>query len=232
MNQTEARKFINHIIELILENMANILTLRYSMRIKNDQTPVTDADFFLEELIKNYVCGHLENVSFIGEESFFESQIDYAGFQVIVDPIDGTENFTSGLKEWGVSCGIWYNKEHLASFLLMPELGLKLMTGDKIKRLHSSRITGVSSGISEKLLQTMKEPGQYRIMGCATYNIYNVINGSYKRFINPEGTYVWDILPGLMLSLEQGCRVYVNEKEFQGEFLDPNRKYRVDIYAK
>lgn len=75
----------------------------------------------------------------------------------------------------------------------------------------------------------MSNPGEYRIFGCAVYNIYNVIRGSFKRFINPKGAYVWDILPGTMLAFEQGCRVLVDDAPYNGTYLDPSRKYRITI---
>ena len=66
-------------------------------------------------------------------------------------------------------------------------------------------------------------------MGCAVYNLYNVIRGSFARFTNPRGAHAWDLLPGLMLALEHKCDVEVEGKPYHGEFLEPGRKYRVDI---
>ena len=38
-----------------------------------------------------------------------------AGWIAVLDPIDGTENFCSGLKEWGVSLSIWQGARHAGS---------------------------------------------------------------------------------------------------------------------
>ena len=51
----------------------------------------------------------------------------------------------------------------------------------------------------------------------------------YSRFSNPKGAYAWDLLPGLMICLEQGCDVAVDGKPFDGRFLEPHRRYRVDV---
>lgn len=75
----------------------------------------------------------------------------------------------------------------------------------------------------------MNKPGEYRIVGCAVYNLYNVIRGTYRRFVNPDGAYVWDILPGVMLALEHGCKVTINGRIYDEKFLDPRNKYCVDI---
>jgi myo-inositol-1(or 4)-monophosphatase len=112
--------------------------------------------------------------------------------------------------------------------LAMPELGERLITGDKLPKIHS-RITGFSSSFCDEIAVGIRDSTEYRVTGCAVYNLFNVIRGSFCRFVNPKGAYIWDLLPGLMLALEHGCEVLLDEKPYYGEFLDPTRKYRVDI---
>lgn len=228
MRQDEVRWFLHEICDLIEEHLEDINATRFQITIKEDGTPVTESDVFVENLVQRYVRERIPNVEFIGEESFDFIARNTDSYIMLLDPIDGTENFCSGLREWGVSCGLWLGGRHLGSFLLMPELGLRLVTGDHVEPI-SSRITGLSSSISPAFFEIMEQTGEYRIMGCAVYNIYNVITGSFRRFINPKGAYVWDILPGVMLALEHGCKVLINGKPYQGEYLDPTLKYRVDI---
>lgn len=228
MRQDEVRLFLNDVCDLIESHMDRIQATRYQFTIKSDGTPVTQSDIFIEDMVRWYVNQHLPDAVFIGEESFDYISRNLDSYMVILDPIDGTENFCSGLREWGVSFGLWFGGSHLGSFLLMPEMGLRLVTGDRVEPIQS-RITGLSSSISPAFFEIMGQPGEYRIMGCAVYNIYNVIRGSYKRFVNPKGAYVWDILPGVMLALEQGCKVSIDGQPYHGEHLDPTFKYRVDI---
>jgi myo-inositol-1(or 4)-monophosphatase len=228
MQQSEVRALLNEICDLIEGNLNQIQSTRYNVTIKEDGTPVTDSDLFIENLVRQFLSIRLPNVVFIGEESFDFLNKSTDSFTVLLDPIDGTENFCSGLKEWGVSFGLWHKQKHLGSFLHMPELGVRVLTGDSVEPI-SSRITGLSSSISSDFFEIMSNPGEYRIFGCAVYNIYNVIRGSFKRFINPKGAYVWDILPGTMLALEQGCRVLVDDAPYNGTYLDPSRKYRITI---
>jgi len=228
MEKNKVRKLLEDICNLIMNNLKKVEETRYDITIKPDGTPVTKSDIFIEELVHNYIKKQLSDVIFIGEESFDFTINETDNYLVILDPIDGTENFCSGLKEWGVSFGIWKGKHFLGSFLLLPELGVRLISGDKVVPVKS-RITGLSSSISPAVIKSISEPGQYRIIGCAVYNLYNVIRGSYCKFINPEGAYVWDLLPGIMLALETGCHVKVNGKSYNGEPLDPRLRYRVEI---
>lgn len=220
--------FLVEVCDLITEHLPQIEATRYDITIKEDGTPVTTSDIFIEKLVYNHVKSRLPNVIFIGEESFDFSSVATNNYVLILDPIDGTENFCSGLMEWGVSIGLWNGSSHIGSCLFMPELGIRLITGDAVEPRHS-RLTGMSSSVSQGILDEMQQPGEYRMMGCAVYNIYNVIRGSFKRFVNPKGAYVWDLMPGMMLALEHGCTVIVEGEQYDGSFLDPTHKYRIDI---
>jgi myo-inositol-1(or 4)-monophosphatase len=219
---------MSKLVQLVHDNLGTILEHRYEIEWKADGSPVTQADFFIEELISKALRLHFPDVFIIGEESYREKRTPDHGYIAVIDPIDGTENFCSGLKEWGVAFSLWKDRSHLGSLLLMPELSDMLMTGQTVIPLRS-RIEGLSSSMNEDIRNRLAKTGEYRIMGCSVYNLFNVIRGAYAQFSNPKGAYIWDILPGLMLALEHNCEVNVNEKPFNGEFLDPNQRHRIHI---
>lgn len=225
--QTAALAAFDRIERVVSEEWSTIGPLRYRIRYKEDGSPVTEADVWMENRISGILREFIPDLVLVGEESF-QSLADETGTIALVDPIDGTENFCSGLKEWGISVGIWHGGAHVASMLSMPELGERLVTGQKVEKL-GSRITGFSSSFSEEIASGIRLAGEYRVTGCAVYNIYNVIRGAFVRFVNPKGARAWDLLPGAMLALEHGCEVNLDEKKYHGEFLDPSRKYRIDI---
>lgn len=225
-----SRDIMQGLIDLIAANRDRIEATRYDITLKPDGSPVTASDIFIEDLIRSYLEARIPGITFAGEESFEGSGTagSSTGFYAILDPIDGTENFCSGLKEWGVSFTLWHGQTHLGSLLLMPELGEHLMTGDALKPVRS-RIRGFSSSMCEEILDGMRATQESRLMGCAVYNLYNVVRGAFARFTNPRGAYAWDLLPGLMLALEHHCDIEVEGKPYHGEFLEPGKKYRVDI---
>jgi myo-inositol-1(or 4)-monophosphatase len=208
--------------------MDTILERRYAITFKPDNSPVTDADVFVEGIVEAYLREQLGDIRFIGEETYTSHDGDLSGWTAVLDPIDGTENFCSGLKEWGVALTLWHDGEHAGSLLLLPELHEQLMTGDTIEPIQS-RITGFSSSISNDLVAQLADAGEGRVIGCAVYNLFNVVRGSYRRFVNPVGAYSWDLLAGVMLALEHGCEVQLDGQRFNGRYLEPGRKYRVDI---
>jgi len=208
--------------------MPSIIAFRREVSWKPDGSPVTKADILVEEKIESLLRRCLGELTFHGEESFTQTGTGSSGWVAVLDPIDGTENFCSGSKIWGVSLSVWNDGLHLGSMLMLPELGEKLLTGDSVEHF-SSRITGLSSSISEDLVHELANAGEARISGCAVYNLMNVIKGTYARFANPVGAYSWDLLAGVSLALEHGCEVEIDGQSYSGSYLEPGRKYRVDI---
>lgn len=215
---------------LIEESLPEILERRFDIRWKADGSPVTEADLLIEKRLTTWLRERLPSPAIIGEESF-DSGTPAAladGWVAVIDPIDGTENFCSGLKEWGVSLSLWRGSDHAGSVLMLPEMGESLATGDAIVRVPS-RIIGYSSSMHPAIIAGISAGGENRIFGCAVYNLFNVARGAFARFRNPKGAHAWDLLAGLMLAREQGCDILVDGKTFNGSYLDPRRRYCVDI---
>lgn len=218
--------------EIIKANLPEILTLRNTKVKKEDDSYVSKGDLLCESLIKGYIREKHPEFSLVSEESPEDNIVNYTKENVIIlDPIDGTENYVSGLKEWGVAVCVYQNGKHVQSMLALPELDLYMVTGDKFERFDS-RIAGISSSLTKEELLKLEPGFEYRIIGCAVYNMFNVVTGSFYSFENPKGAKVWDIIPGLNLALEQGLSVIVNNKEYHGELLAPDQKYTFRIQQK
>jgi myo-inositol-1(or 4)-monophosphatase len=178
-----------------------------------------------ESLIKEFIIKYYPDFYLVSEETPSENVRNSLKSKVIVlDPIDGTENFVSGLKEWGVAISVYIDGKHQQSMLALPELNMYLITGDKFVR-YESRIAGISSSLTKEDILRLEPGFEYRIIGCCVYNMYNVITGSFATFENPKGARVWDILPGLNLALENGLSVIVNNEIYDGKLLAPDQKY-------
>lgn len=226
---TSIHPLLMQVKKLVDAALPQILEMRYDVKWKSDGSPVTAADFFLEQQIRSLLERELSNLCFIGEESWDPSAPSPGSWVAVLDPIDGTENFCSGLKEWGTSLSLWRNGTHCASMLMLPELGEAMWSG-KITMIPRSRIVGFSSSYHNDIGQGISNNAESRIMGCSVYNFYNVIRGSFARFCNPKGAFSWDLLGGVMLAQEAGCEVQVDGLKYDGHFLEPGRRYRVDIH--
>lgn len=214
--------------DLIRSALPQMMAMRYDITWKPDGSPVTAADVFVENAIADYLRAQLPGLRLVGEESWVPQTLPEGVWVAVLDPIDGTENFCSGLKEWGTSLSIWKGQDHQGSLLMLPELNEAAMSGD-IPRVPRSRIVGFSSSYNDAIGRGVAENPESRIMGCAVYNLFNVIRGAYARFVNPRGAYNWDLLGGVALAREAGCEVLVDGAEYDGGFLEPGRRYCVDI---
>ena len=102
---------------------------------------------------------------------------------------------------------------------------------DKLPK-NKSRIVGMSTRHFKKGLQPCDKNFDYRALGCSMINMYYVLTGSFNHYVDPIGGFVWDILPGLNLALENKMDVYVDDKKYNGEFLSPEKRYKIKILNK
>lgn len=218
--------------EVIVSNLPTILSLRNTGRLKLDNTFISDGDLLCQRLIFDYLNKNVQDYVVFSEESENDiSLIDDKKTIITIDPIDGSENFVSGLKEWGVGVSIYKGGKHQQSMIFLPELNVRLCTGDKIERIKNSRICGLSSYMKAEDFAQLDGSLEYRIMGCCMYNMYNVVRGSYKQFAHLKGCFSWDILPGLNLALENGLTVELDGELYRGEFLLPGKRYKFKVFG-
>lgn len=221
----------NEVVSRIRQQLEYIISLRARKFKKEDGSFVSDGDLLVEGIVLNYIHDNLPSHEVISEEINYSGRTnwDSTGSYVVLDPIDGTENFVSGLREWGIGISIYTNGKHEQSCIYLPELHDVQITGMPIKR-YQSRIYGLSSSLNKQDLMSLPEDGlEYRIMGCSMYNTLSAARGAFVVFENVKGVNCWDILPGLNLALEHGCKVSVDGAPYLGQILFPLKKYRIKI---
>lgn len=175
----------------------------------------------------------------LGEEDPLEAQIPQndSGCLWIIDPIDGTVNFSHGLPSWCCSVAVQRGKQVVAGAVFAPELN-KLFTaavgqpalcnGKPIRvsstaTLASSVVcTGTNKnpepGMSpfhffERIAAAVQRP---RITGCAALDICFVACGAADGYFE-SGIYLWDVAAGGLIVRQAGGRAEPLE------FLDAKR---------
>lgn len=115
-----------HALAIDIGKEAGRLTLRYFQQAnyevlrKADDSPVTIADRSAEELLRERIAAAFPKDGIIGEE--FGEQRGSSSYNWILDPIDGTKSFISGVPLYGTMIGIEREGEALAGFVYMPAL--------------------------------------------------------------------------------------------------------------
>ena len=105
---------------------AGRLTLQYfqqsnfSVERKSDASPVTIADRAAEELLRQRISAAFPSDGILGEE--LGRTKGTSGFNWILDPIDGTKSFISGVPLYGTMVGVERAGKSLAGLVYCPGL--------------------------------------------------------------------------------------------------------------
>lgn len=84
--------------------------------------PVTQADREAERVIRKHITERFPDHAIIGEE-YGSQNVSESGYQWIIDPIDGTRAFISGLPLWGTLIACYRNNKPLAGVMAQPFTG-------------------------------------------------------------------------------------------------------------
>lgn len=96
---------------------------------KDNSTPVTAVDYKIENFLLDCIANYYPDHGVISEESAVFSQA--REFTWVIDPLDGTRAFASGLPVWGISIGVLKDgAPHFGAFY-MPALRELYWTGSE-----------------------------------------------------------------------------------------------------
>jgi myo-inositol-1(or 4)-monophosphatase len=201
---------------------------------------VTEIDKKAEQLIIEIIRKRYPNHEFLGEESgSHRSQSDY---KWIIDPLDGTTNFTHGLPIFCTTIGLEHKGEIILGVTYDPNTD-ELFTAEKNKgaylnsrRIHVSKatrlmesliITGFPYDIKdnphnavEHFSNMLMATQAVRRLGSAAIDLAYVACGRFDGFwevtLNP-----WDMAAGVLLVEEAGGK-FTNFKGFPSTIYFPN----------
>ena len=206
----------------------------------NPRDLVTEWDVRAEECIRAALAETTPGVPVLGEEGGQGSETSAAGLRWIVDPIDGTVNFTHGLPLWAVSIACEQNGVLVAGVVSAPALGwwfaaglgrgahdehglpLRVSAQPRLDRAMLSsgfpydRATNPDNnfGAWEHLQRTA---GACRRLGAASLDLCLVargwLDGYWERRLKP-----WDIAAGALIVAEAGGTV----TDTRGGAFDPH----------
>lgn len=183
---------------------------------------VTAADHAVEALLRERILTFDPGVAILGEEGGLEG----TGKAVwIVDPIDGTVNFSRGLPDWAISIAYFDGTEITHGVIHAPDLGITAFA----KRGHGSFLNGrrivfedtvpespiVALGYSPRgalpdyfaRIESLLSSGiEHRRHGAATICFLGVLAGWFDAFFEPA-LNIWDVAAGLLIVEEAGGEV-------------------------
>lgn len=98
-----------------------------AVEFKEDESPVTAADRGAEKIMRAMITGRFPDHGIIGEE--FGSENADAEWVWVLDPIDGTKSFITGVPLWTTLIGLLHHGQPVLGAINQPTLG-QLAVGD------------------------------------------------------------------------------------------------------
>ena len=92
----------------------------YQVSRKADGSPVTQADQETEALLRELITAEFPEDGIIGEE--FPAKTGTTAYRWILDPIDGTKSFISGVPLYGTLIAVQHNQQSVIGIIEMPAL--------------------------------------------------------------------------------------------------------------
>jgi myo-inositol-1(or 4)-monophosphatase len=190
--------------------------------IKNDHSAVTAADISADHLITNSIHENYPNDGILSEElqPVVSGEFEEKNKAVwVIDPLDGTTNYSLGLKVWGVLITRVVNGQPEMSVLNFPMLGELYHTqldvgaflNDKqifVEQPNPKRPFSFFACCSRTFRNyDVTVPYKTRILGSAAYTFCTVARGS--AILGFEAApKIWDIAGAWLLISEAGGTIY------------------------
>ena len=175
-----------------------------------------------QTVAENTIHSRFPDHAILGEEGTISSKHE---FEWIIDPIDGTANYTRGLPTWCCSVAVRHNETILAGCVYVPLLdecftatadGPALLNDKPIRVSEVSSLAkatyfgGLTKDIDPRAVSLISElcpkVNKMRIIGCAAIDICHVACGRADAYFEP-GIYLWDIAAAGLIARRAGAAI-------------------------
>jgi len=218
---------LSDVVELVKEagRMGAELQKRFRFEdreFKADGTVVTEADRNIEDFLCTGISKLFPGCNFVTEERVRTFRDD-AALTFVIDPIDGTDNFSNGIFCWSISLGVL--DAHLKpiggivyaprlDFLVFADFGEQARLGSETLRtpttVHSlTELSGVVlSTRTHQQIDISAYPGKVTALGSAAIHlcmpaVYQSIVGT----IQDNLAYAWDVAGAHAILSSLGCDI-------------------------
>ncbi len=231
--ESAAREFIATAGEIVMEKRAS---LQVDYKDARQADPVTEVDRAVEAYLTGEVAARFPGHAVLGEEG--QDPKGAHDFEWIIDPVDGTLNYVTGLPLYAISIGVLSRRRPVVGAILFPKTGEMLWArrgggayrdGEPIHvrpKPEGKRGAIVALPVGyQAAFTTSKELragiGETRSLGSIAYEMGVVAAGTLD-LAAFRGPKIWDIAGGASIVTEAGGRVLVHSKR-QGRWLPLER---------
>jgi len=190
----------------------------YTIQDKGEDNPLTDADLASNDILEKRLRHAFADTGWLSEESVDDPErLTRAGCW-IVDPLDGTREFTLGIPQFCVSVAYVYRGEAVVGVLYNPieeELFSGIvgvgawLNGEPVKvtsqpTVDGARILCSRSEIKKGWFDGFKDQLTLQPVGSVAYKFGLVAAGRAEATFTPRPRNAWDLAGGVAILLAAG----------------------------
>ena len=198
-----------------------------SISSKADGSPVSIADIKINQILFTRLCEGFPSAAWLSEESKDNLNRLGSDWVWIVDPLDGTKEFTKSIPQFAISIGLTYKQQPYLGAVYNPathEGGVGFAEGPSFfwgnstrtnlpANLSSSTVsisrTEVEDGSIVPHLELFKEA---RPIGSVAYKLLRVATGAENLTFSVQPKSEWDVCGGIALLRSQKMDYYRFDK--------------------
>ena len=204
------------------------------IKIKEDNTPVSDGDLKVNELISNKIKDLTPNIPIVSEETVDLSKKNQSKVFWLIDPIDGTKEYIAGKDEYTLNAALVINTIPVLGLVGVPKKNRLFYTygpgesyliqNGKTQKINCKKqqprgkIVALSSVIkpSDIILNKLKEFNVTSIVKMASsYKFCVIATGEYDIYAAKERANEWDYAAGHAVAQNAGAIIKtLDEKPF------------------
>jgi len=201
---------------------------------KEDNSPVSNGDLKVNELITNKIKELTPNIPIVSEETVDLKVKNTAKIFWLIDPIDGTKEYIAGKDEYTLNAALVINSVPILGLVGVPKKNRLFYTyapgesylieGEKIKKIDCSKqqpkgeIVALSSSLkpSDTILNKLKEFNVTAVVKMASsYKFCVIATGEYDVYAARERANEWDYAAGHAVAQNAGAIIKtLDEKPF------------------
>ncbi|MFT4891812.1 MAG: myo-inositol-1(or 4)-monophosphatase [Halobacteriales archaeon] len=188
---------------------------------------VTQADRDAQSTVVAVIEDEYPDVAIVGEENDALKRVPETGPAWVIDPIDGTNNYVRGIREWGTSVAAVIDGEPVAAATALPALGDTYVAGRNdvtrngepvaVSDRRDPELSAVSPTIwwgydrreeyGTIATEIVERFADLRRVGCAQASLAMVADGALDGVVTNVNPNPWDSIAGVLLVRSAGGRV-------------------------
>jgi len=227
MNKSELQTIAEGLIEtfnLAGQESIDLYAKGLKIEIKEDNSPVSNGDLKVNELITNTILKLTPNIPIISEETVDLKVKNREKIFWLIDPIDGTKEYIAGKEEYTLNAALVIDKVPSIGLVGAPkkkQLFYSYGVGDSYlienkkinrnncsKRTPKDQIIALSSSAqpSEEITKELKKFNVTSVVKMASsYKFCLIANGEYDIYAAKERANEWDYAAGHAVAEHAGA---------------------------